>query len=82
MCEYCKQYECPPSCPSFDGYVSWLGSPTFICEMCEGKIYEGDVHYVRGDRALCEDCAKELVSPELLEFLGCDDIKDFFDLLW
>ena len=82
ICEYCKQYECPSSCPSFDGYISELGKPKGLCDQCEQRIYEDERHYKFGDKMICCECAEELISPELLELLDCENIKDFFDMLY
>ena len=82
ICEYCRQYECPPSCPSFIGNISGVGSRIGRCDSCESNIYEDDKYYRKGEKMLCSECAEELISPELLEFLGCEDIKDFFDMLY
>ena len=82
MCEYCRQYECLPACPSFDGHTTELGSSTGKCAFCDGNIYDCDEYYAKNDKILCAECAEELVSPELLDFLGCETIKDFFDMLW
>ncbi len=76
------QYECPSSCPNFDGYVSGVGSRIGECTVCEQGIYEDDKHYIKNGKFLCSECAEEFISPELLEFLDCSDIKDFFDMLY
>ena len=81
MCEYCRQYECPSACPSFNGHATGLGSSTGKCAFCEANIYDSDEQYAKNDKVLCAECAEELVSPELLELLDCADIKEFFDLL-
>ena len=72
---------CPSSCPEFDGYVVGLGNAIGECEICASRVYEDDGHFIRNGKILCQDCAKELISPELLEFLDCAEIKDFFDML-
>lgn len=72
---------CPSSCPEFDGFVSGLGFSLGECNMCSARVYEGDEYYEKNGKILCEECAKELISPELLELLECTDIKDFFDML-
>ena len=76
------QYECPSSCPNFDGYIHGAGARIGQCESCEQGIYEDDVHYKKNGKLLCVECAEELISPELLQFLDCDNIKDFFDMLY
>ena len=81
ICKICGQYTCPSSCPEFDGYIVGIGSASGECEICGARIYEGDEYFRKNGKALCEDCAEELISQELLDFLGCADIKDFFDML-
>ena len=82
MCEYCRQYECPPACPNYDGYSSSLGTCFGGCELCGSGIYDDVGHYTFKGKHLCEECVEDLVSPELLDFLGCTTIKEFFDMLW
>lgn len=72
---------CPSSCPEFDGYVSGLGDSLGECEICAARVYDDDGHCVKNGKILCRDCAEELISQELLDFLDCNDIKDFFDML-
>lgn len=76
------QYECPASCPNFDGYVSGAGIRLGECAYCEQGIHEDDEYYSKNGKLLCKDCAEELISPELLDFLDCESIKDFFDMLY
>lgn len=76
------QYECPSSCPNFDGYIQGAGDRIGECECCEQSIYEDDIHYRKNGKFICVECAEELISPELLQFLDCDNIKDFFDMLY
>lgn len=72
---------CPSSCPEFDGFVVGLGNSLGECEICSERAYENDGHYIKNGKILCKECAKELISPELLEFLDLTDIQDFFDML-
>ncbi len=81
ICKICGQYICPSSCPEFDGFVAGLGSALGECELCSARVYEGDEYYIKNGKILCEECTRELISPELLDFLECADIKDFFDML-
>lgn len=81
ICKICGQYICPSSCPEFDGYVAGLGSASGECEICGARVYSGDGHFIRGNKIICKDCAEELISPELLEFLDLADLKEFFELL-
>jgi hypothetical protein len=37
---------------------------------------------MKNEKYLCEHCASELISPELLAFLDCEDTEDFFDMLY
>ena len=82
MCEYCMQYECPSSCPNFDGYISAVGTRLGECNNCEQGIYENEKHYKKNGKILCSECAEELIPPDLLDFLDCDSIDDFFDMLY
>ena len=77
----CGQYICPSSCPEFDGFVAGLGSSLGECFVCSARVYEDDEYFVKDNKILCEVCASELISPELLEFLDCADIDEFFDML-
>lgn len=81
MCKVCSHYICPSSCPSFDGRVAGLGEPTGECSVCESRTYSGETLYFYDGKVICAECASELVSPELLDFLGCADIEDFFEML-
>ena len=72
---------CPSSCPEFDGFVPGLGASVGECDICSALAYEDDGYLIKNGKILCEECAKELISPELLDFLDCADIKDFFDML-
>ena len=82
ICEYCFQYECPPACPNFNGYISGSGNRVGECVNCEQGIYEDDKYYAKNGKFLCKDCAEELITPELLDFLDCENIKDFFEMLY
>ena len=82
ICEFCRQYECPSSCPTFDGYISGAGAYIGKCDYCDQGIFEDDKYYKFGEKILCSECAEELISPELLDFLDCESIKDFFDMLY
>lgn len=72
---------CSSSCPEFDGYIVGMGSAMGECEICSARLYEDDEYIVKNEKILCKDCAEELISPELLDFLGIDNIKEFFDML-
>ena len=72
---------CPSSCPEFDGYVVGLGDALGECEICSSRVYEHDGHLVKNGKNLCKECAQELIPLELLEFLDCADIVEFFDML-
>lgn len=82
ICDICNQYVCPSSCPSFEGKLASLGASLGRCFYCSSNAYENDGHHSYNGKILCDECASELISSELLEYLGCDSIKDFFDLLW
>ena len=82
MCDYCKQYECPPACPSYSGHSTALGDAAGACAFCDANVYADDEYYTREGKILCAECAEELISPELLDFLECKNIKEFFDMLW
>lgn len=82
ICEICESYVCPPACPHFDGRVTGVGEPIGRCHICGARIYERDGHFCRDEKILCAECAEELIPSELLSFLGCEDINDFFDMLY
>ena len=82
ICEICESYVCPSACPNFDGRVVGVGSPIGVCLECGGHIYDGDVHFCRDNKILCAECAEKLIPSELLSFLGCEDINDFFEMLY
>lgn len=82
ICNYCKKIICPSSCPEFNGYLPELGDSVGLCFECSTFVYEGDSHFSHDGKLLCRECAEELISPELLDFLDCKEIKDFFDMLF
>lgn len=82
ICDYCKKIACPSSCPGFSGHSPELRGQVGECYECSSYVYEGDSHVLYGGRLLCRECAEELVPPELLSFLKCKDVKDFFDMLF
>ena len=82
ICDICKQYICPSACPSFTGYVAQIGDSKRVCSVCEVRVYNADKYYEKDDNILCSECAEELISPDLLDFLGCSDTKEFFDMLY
>ena len=81
ICKICGQYSCPSSCPEFDGFVEGLGNALGECEICSSRCYTDDGHFCKDDKYLCVECAEILISPELLQYLDCVDIKEFFDML-
>ena len=81
ICEICEKYICPPACPNYAGRVVGLGATVGYCYECGGRIHEEEEHFRFYDRFLCDQCADELIPSELLSFLACSDIKDFFELL-
>ena len=81
ICKICGQYKCPSSCPEFSGYIPGLGACVDECFICGTRVYEDDEFFEKNGRVLCDDCVKDLISQELLDFLDCTDVKDFFDLL-
>jgi hypothetical protein len=82
MCDYCRQYSCPSSCPSYDGNLAGLDKELGTCFLCEERVYPDEKHFMKNEKYLCEHCASELISPELLAFLDCEDTEDFFDMLY
>ncbi len=81
ICKICGQYICPSSCPEFSGYVPGIGISKNECFMCGVRIYEDDEFFKKNGKVLCKDCAEELISQELLDFLDCTDVTEFFDML-
>lgn len=52
MCEICKRYKCPSSCPNAEE-----SEPVHICEKCKHPIYEGDFAYrINEEIVWCENC--------------------------
>jgi hypothetical protein len=82
ICDICKQYVCPSACPNFLSSVSLHGSAVGACFLCAGSIYDGNDFYVHNERLICAECACELIPSELLEFLECESIAEFFEMLW
>ena len=64
MCEICRRFICPSSCPSYDGRSSEYGRRIGVCRRCGEDIYRGEAYFF-GGRYLCEKCrAKELLVAE------------------
>ena len=82
ICDECKKYVCPSSCPSFGG--RGVGTEAMIgeCTRCQVRLYSDDAYFEREGRHICAECAEELISDELLDILNCSDIKEFFEMLW
>ena len=54
MCEYCRQYTCPSSCPNAPE------PPVFAeCSLCGNDILDGDDYYEINGDYYCEDCIDE-----------------------
>ena len=51
MCDICLQSPCNPRCPNAEEPKVYTR-----CEVCGGKIYEGDDFYKVLDIDVCEDC--------------------------
>ncbi len=64
------------------GYLAQAGQAEGMCYSCGTRVYNADKYYKKDDKILCSECAEELISPELLDFLVCTDIKEFFDMLY
>lgn len=53
MCEICKRFYCPSSCPNFVSDSEAL----YICKKCGYKIREGDTAYrIDENTVWCEVC--------------------------
>jgi len=81
ICDYCGQYVCPPPCPDFEGRVAGLGRSVSECSICGQRFYVSDVCFGYKNKPICIECAEELIPSELLEYLDCADLNDFFDML-
>ena len=81
ICKICGQYVCPSSCPEFSGYVVGVGISIGNCELCGTRVYEDDEYFCVNDKKICRECAEEIVSPDLLDLLGCADMNEFFEML-
>ena len=51
MCEYCRQYKCPASCPN-------APEPSVFaeCAECGFEIFDGDDYYDINGKYYCEEC--------------------------
>lgn len=58
MCEICRKYRCPPSCPSYEGRSAEFGWRLAVCRICGRSLYEGDVIREYAGRAVCGECAE------------------------
>ena len=56
MCQVCRKYYCPPSCPSFDGRSSELGRARIRCSVCGKLIYEADDYVINYGKPQCYEC--------------------------
>lgn len=81
ICEICRNYRCPPSCPGYTGHLPGLGRPIGICAVCGETLREDDGAYNYKSRLICESCAECAVTDELLILTNCNNFRDFFDLL-
>lgn len=51
MCEICRQYVCPSSCPNAPE------PPVFArCSMCGAEILEGEEYHEIINEPVCEEC--------------------------
>lgn len=63
MCEICKRFICPASCPSYEGRSSEYGRRIGVCRRCGEELYSEDGAYFLRGRYLCRRCrSKELVK--------------------
>ena len=81
MCKECKQTYCDHACPEFDGYVVGVGAPKRYCASCEGGIFPGELYYLIGDDAVCEDCAQCLDTGWLAELFGFENVSMLIEAL-
>ena len=63
MCEICKQYLCPPSCPAYVGYSAEYGRMLYRCAECGVGIYEYDDYVINCGNPYCLEC-DELYGTE------------------
>ena len=56
MCEICKKYICPPSCPSYDGSSAEHGKRIAVCSICAESIYRDDRYFASSRVVLCARC--------------------------
>ena len=82
ICDICGAYTCPPACPSYEGKNVLLGDSVGECSVCGARVYDDDNHHSHDGKIICAECAEELLSPELLAFLGCATITEFFEMLY
>ena len=58
MCQICRKYKCPPSCPSYDGESAERGVRVAFCAACGSSLCEYDyIEYSYG-KPYCCDCIK------------------------
>ena len=81
MCKECQKIYCDPTCPEYSGYIPGVGAPTNHCVSCESGIYPGELYYVIGDDAICEDCALSLDTGWLAELFGFENISQLIEAL-
>lgn len=75
------KYYCPPSCPSFSGYMPELPEALGACALCYTKLREGDRIYKYKSKLLCKDCANDVITEALMEFLDISSQEELFDML-
>ena len=72
---------CPPRCPSYEGKIAGKGESTVRCAICESLIYQGELRFFNGERAVCEDCARHIDADELCELNGLSDRWELLRML-
>ncbi len=56
MCEICRQFLCPSSCPSYFGYSAELGARLFRCAGCGEWIHEEEDYIIDYGKPYCLCC--------------------------
>ena len=81
MCNNCPLQFCDRACPHYTGYLPALGYPHHTCTSCECGIYDGELYYIIGGNAYCEDCISSISLEELAEISGYPTITQLIEAL-
>ena len=63
MCEICRRFICPPTCPSYEGRSAEYGRRRGVCRRCGEELYRSDEIF-GGRLCLCRSCFREIEKKE------------------